>query len=235
MPNEPQTVFITGGGRGIGRAAAVAFAEAGYDICTTARSADDLAKTRDAVEAQGRKCVVFTSDLSDAANAANAVSVAHEQLGRIDVLLNNAGTAALAPIESFGLDQFDETMSLNIRAVFVCCKAVWPIMKNQSGGTIINISSVLAKEPFPGFAVYSASKAAVNALSTALAAEGRPHDIRVFALGPGAVETGMLRGQFPDYPPEQCLQPAEVADFAVLLSDPRSRFATGEHVYLRKT
>lgn len=229
-----RTAFITGGGRGIGQALAIEFARAGYDVGVTARSSAELGRTRQMVEALGPRCVAFTCDLSDPGTAAEAVGEAQRQLERIDVLVNNAATAPLAPIEQCTPEQFDAVFALNVGAVVAACRAVWPLMKSQGGGTIINISSVAARDPFPGFALYGASKAAVNGLTTALAAEGRAHGIRVFALCPGAVETAMLRAAFPDLPAERCLQPRDVAEVAVLLADGRSRYASGAHLYLEK-
>lgn len=225
---------ITGGGSGIGRASAVAFAEAGFDIAVVGRRPEPLTATAAAVEAMGRRCLTIVADLARDGAAENAIASAYGTFGRIDALLNNAGNSVRAPIEKFTIQEFDSVMAVNVRAIFAACKAVWPIMKQQGGGTIINISSMAAKDPFPEFAVYAASKAAVNLLSTGLAGEGRPHNIRVFSLAPGAVETAMLRAVAPDFPAELCMQPGDVAQMAVLLADPRFRHASGEHIHLQK-
>jgi NAD(P)-dependent dehydrogenase (short-subunit alcohol dehydrogenase family) len=235
MSEQTHVAVITGAGRGIGRAIAIEFAKAGYDCAVLARSPDQLRDTAAEVEKAGRKCLTLPTDLSDWDHAGQSIAQAANELGRLDVLVNNAGVAPLAPIETFDLAELRRTLDLNIGAVFVCCKAAWPIMKAAAGGTIINISSVSAQDPFPHFAVYGASKAAVNTLSTALAAEGRPHNIRVFALGPGAVETELLRETFPDLPAEQCLDPDDVAAFATMLADPRCRYVTGQPIYIRKS
>jgi meso-butanediol dehydrogenase/(S,S)-butanediol dehydrogenase/diacetyl reductase len=229
-----QVVIVTGGGRGIGRATVLRFAKAGALVVAVARNADQLDETKQLVEKEGGRCVSAALDVCDAeAVTALANRVAEEQ-GRIDVLVQNAGTAAVKSMDELTLETFRHIQAVNVEAVFTGCKAVWPIMRRQSAGTIINISSVAALDAFPGFAAYGASKAWVNAWTQFLAREGRPLGIRVFAVAPGAVETDMLRGAFPDFPEEQTLAPANVADMIHLLTEPTCIHASGQTVYYRK-
>jgi 3-oxoacyl-[acyl-carrier protein] reductase len=234
VPQFQRTALITGGGRGIGRAAAVEFARAGFDVAIVARSREQLAQTAGEVEKLGRRCVPIRADLATADGPAAAVDDARAELGRIDVLMNNAATAPLGKIEELTVEQFEGMVALNLTAVYATTKAAWPNMKAQRGGVIVNVSSMAAKDPFPGLTAYGATKAAINTLTLGLAGEGKPYDIRVYAIGPGAVETEMLRSGFPDIPAEACLQPADVARVAVLLADPACRYATGEVIYLQK-
>lgn len=229
-----RAALVTGGGRGIGRATAVALARAGYDLAVVARSRPELEETARFVRDRGRRCAVFTEDLSAAEAAERVVNATHAALGRIDVVFNNAGVAALHPASSIPLDQFQRMLDVNLTAVLAVCRAAWPILTRQGGGVIVNTSSVAARDPFPGLGAYGATKAAVNVLSRALADEGRPHNIRVFAVGPGAVDTAMLRGAFPDFPADQCLRPEDVAEFVVTLTDPACRHASGEFVCVRR-
>jgi NAD(P)-dependent dehydrogenase (short-subunit alcohol dehydrogenase family) len=124
-------------------------------------------------------------------------------------------------------------VAVNIHSVFFGCRAAWPLLR-RSRGTIINVSSMAAVDPFPGFAAYGASKAWVNTFTRGLADEGRAHGIKVFAVGPGAVETGLLRQRFPDFPAERTLQPDDVAGMVEWLLDERCQYATGQTIYVRK-
>ena len=162
------------------------------------------------------------------------IQAAVDTNGRIDVLINNAGIAANAKIEATAPETFEQMAAINMHAVFHACRAVWPVMRTQGGGTIINISSLAAFDPFPGFAAYGASKAWVNLFTKASADEGRPDNIRVFAIAPGAVETGMLRGPFPDFPSEQTLDPDDVAALIETLLNPRCAHASGSTIPVRK-
>ncbi len=234
MAASQKTALITGGGRGIGRAAAVEFARAGFDVAVVARSPDQLDQTAAEVSRLGRRCVPIRADLTATESAAAAVDDARAELGRIDVLMNNAAAAPLGTIESLSVEQLQSMLALNVTALYAVTQAVWPVMKAQRGGVIINVSSMAAKDPYPGLTAYGATKAAVNTLTIGLANEGKPHDIRVFAIGPGAVETEMLRSGFPDIPAEACMQPQDMARVAVLLSDPACRYATGDVIYLQK-
>jgi len=125
-------------------------------------------------------------------------------------------------------------MAVNVNAVYHACRAVWPVMKKQKSGVIVNISSIASVDPFAGFAAYGAAKAWVNAWTKALADEGRRLGIRVFSVAPGAVETRMLRDPFPTFPADQTLRPADVADAVHALTQPGCRYATGQTVFVRR-
>jgi 3-oxoacyl-[acyl-carrier protein] reductase len=138
-------------------------------------------------------------------------------------------------MQSFDIGVFDAMAGVNIRGVFYACRAVWPSMMARGGGAIVNISSMAAVDPFPGFAAYGASKCFVEGLTRGLAAEGQRHGIGVWGVGPGAVETEMLRGPFPDFPAERCLQPEEVAETVWLVTQPAWRHTSGQTIYVRKS
>lgn len=232
--SPPQVAVITGAGRGIGRATALRLARAGCDVGAAARTHEQLIETQRAVEAVGRRCEVVRADVTDADQVAALVSRCVETLGRIDMWVNNAGIAPQGTIAGMDTQTFDGLLAVNVRAVFLCCRAAWPVMRRQGGGVIINISSMAAVDPFAGFAAYGASKAWVNLFTAAAAREGRADGIRVYAVAPGAVETRLLRGNFPDYPADRTLDPDAVAGVVELLADPRAAHASGSVVYVRK-
>ena len=232
--NKPCAV-ITGAGRGIGRATAVRLARAGYDVVAVARTAVELAETQRQIEAAGAGCQAVTADVTDGDAPDRIVACAMDTFGRIDVLINNAALCPLAPLDSMSDDDLDACLALNIRAVVRLCRAVWPRLREAGGGVIVNLSSQAAIDPFPGLDVYGGTKAFINTFTRGLGRDGQPHNIRAYAVAPGAVETAMLRSAFPDFPTDQCLDPDDVAAQIELLLDPRNRFSTGGTVYVKKS
>ena len=226
--------LITGASRGIGLATALRLARAGYAIVAVARREPDLAAAAEQIRAAGADCATIAADLGTAREAGRIIDAAVQRFGRVDVLVNNAGCAPLAPIERFEPAEFERVCALNMAAVFHTTRAVWPVMTQQGDGVIVNLSSLASLDPFPGFAVYGASKAWVNLFSQAMAAEGKSHGIRVFAVAPGAVETGMLRAAFPDFPAEKTLAPDAVAAVIASLCQPALAACSGQTLCVRK-
>jgi len=231
---EPAVVVVTGGGRGIGRSVCERFAASGAQVVAAARSPKELDETRAAIEGRQGRCHTRVTDVGSAEEIETLIEETQARFGRIDVLVNNAGVAPQAPIDELEEPLFDTIVLVNVRAVYRGCRAVWPVMRGQGGGVIVNISSVASVDPFPGFTAYGASKAWVNAWTRGLADEGRSVGIRVFAVAPGAVETRMLRDPFPSFPKEQALQPSDVADVVFVLAQPECRYATGQTVFVKK-
>jgi 3-oxoacyl-[acyl-carrier protein] reductase len=227
-------VVVTGAGRGIGRAICRRFAKEGAHIVAAARSTEDLLKTQRIVESEGGRCHTRSVDVSKPDQIEGWIADTIEQCGRIDVLINNAGVAPLAPIEKLTRDVFAANQKVNVEAVYYACRAVWPAMVKQGGGVIISMSSFSSVDPFPGFTAYGAAKAWVNAWTRGLADEGRAVGIRVFAVAPAAVETGMLRSAFPDFPADQTLDPGDVAEMVFTLAQPGCRHATGQTLFVKK-
>lgn len=231
---EGRVVVVTGGGRGIGRAVCQRFASDGDQVVAVARSAGELEETRTAIESSGGQCHVHKTDVTVSDQVDALVHETVEKFGRVDVLVNCAGVAALASIEELDAQTFDQVVAVNMRAIYTTCRAVWPTMRKQGGGVIVSISSMASVEPFPGFAAYGASKAWVNLWTKALAEEGREFGIGVFAVAPGAVETKMLRDAFPDFPSDQTLNPSDVAGIIHTVTQPAYQYATGQTVFLKK-
>jgi len=227
-------VIVTGGGRGIGRAICDRFAAGGFQVVAASRSEFELRETAGLIETRGQKVRIVPTDLCVPDEIDALFQEAVGAFGRVDTLVNCAGVAPKCAIEELDGSLFRALMSVNVDAVFHACRAAWPIMKKQGGGVILNISSIASQDPFPGFAAYGASKAWVNAWTRGLAEEGRSVGIRVYAVAPGAVETRMLRDPFPDFPPDQTLQPRDVAEQVFALTQPASHFATGQTLFIRR-
>jgi len=152
----------------------------------------------------------------DAAVEALVENVAGE-LGRLDILVTSAGAAAFGPVVGSKPADWDTMLALNLRAVMVCCHAVLPIMLRQRSGMILNLSSIASKRALPGSAVYTATKAAVDAFSRVLAEEMRPHGVRVGVLAPGAVDTPIWDSMGASPPREKMLRAEDVARAALLM------------------
>ncbi len=227
-------VVVTGGGRGIGRAICQRFASGGAQVVAAARSQNELDETKSLIEQSGGRCETIVTDVTQPDQIANMIESTLSQFKRIDVMVNNAGVALLGNIEELTPDLFESMLTVNVRAMYYGCRAVWPVMKKQGEGVIINTSSVSSIDPFPGFAGYGATKAWVNMWTNAMADEGKSLGIRVFAIAPGAVETQMLRGAFPDFPAEQALFPQDVAEMFFTVAQPSCRFSTGQTIFVKK-
>jgi len=232
MPDK--VAVITGAGSGIGQAIALALAQSGYQTVITGRRIEPLSETRQRIEQAGGSCLVHSADVGQASAVDKLVQAAVDKLGRIDVWVNNAGHSVRAGIAEISPAQVDELLRINAAGVAYACRAVWPVMQRQGGGTIISISSVASFDPFPGLEVYGAAKAFVNLLTQGLATAGKPHNISVFAVAPGSVETQMLRAAFPNVPAEACLAPEDVARVVVALTTPAFRHSTGQTISVRR-
>ncbi|REJ68177.1 MAG: SDR family NAD(P)-dependent oxidoreductase [Planctomycetota bacterium] len=225
---------VTGGSSGIGLATARRFAADGYALVICGRDEQRLAAAAGELRAGDAAVVTLAVDLAERDAGGRLIDFAVDEFDRVDVLVNNAGIAPLSAAHAMSDEDFESLMATNVRGVFATTKAVWPVMRRQGGGAIVNISSLSARDPFAGLGVYGASKAWVELFTKATAAEGREHAIRVFGVAPGAVDTPLLERLFPDIPAEARLQPEAVAELIYRLADQRLADATGQTVVIRK-
>ena len=189
-PLTGQAALVTGASSGLGRATAVALARAGADVALLARSEDDLRRAAEEIAGTtGRRALPLPLDLADEAALLAAVDTVAESFGRIDVLVNAAGTDAPGPAEELAIPDWDRVLAVNLRAPFVLAKAAFPHMRRAGRGTIVNVSSVAGKRGWANAGAYCASKFGLTGLTQALAAEGKPHGIRACVLYPGGMAT----------------------------------------------
>ena len=229
---HPRVVAITGGSDGMGRATGIVFAQHGWrvSICGRRREQLDLAAADIQAAAGGPSSSVVATVAVDLCQLPAAQAFIDQTLrtwGRVDMLVNSAGAVQVSPVAELNDHDFAALWETNVGATFRACRAALPHMEAAGQGVIVNISSLAAIDPFPGFAVYGACKAWVDLFTHALAQEVRSAGIRVYSLRPGAVETKMLRRWFPDLPGEQVLAPAAVAETIWRLADPAWAPATG--------
>lgn len=204
-----KTAIITGGGSGIGLAAAQALSREEFRVGLIGRRAEVLQSAVGEISQAGSEAWWAAIDVRDAPGAEAFVADAVQRFGQIDLLLNTAGIFQLTPFVETSLDQWQETLDVNLTGAFIWSKAVWP---HIAGGQIINVSSVAGMEPYLGCAAYGASKYGLMGLSEVLALEGKPRGIRVHALCPGNTQTPAWDGQAPAKVQARMMQPADIAE-----------------------
>jgi NAD(P)-dependent dehydrogenase (short-subunit alcohol dehydrogenase family) len=185
MSFQDKTVLVTGGTSGIGQAAAERFAAAGADVVISGRDETRGQAVVDGIKATGGRARFIRADLSDAANAKQLA----EQAGKVDVLVNNAAIFPFGATHEVPLEDVRAVMEVNVTAPFVLTGAIAPGMAADGGGAIVNVSTMVAKFGLPGLSAYSASKAAIELLTKAWAAEYGPQGVRVNAVAPGPTRT----------------------------------------------
>jgi 3-oxoacyl-[acyl-carrier protein] reductase len=229
--------LVTGAASGIGAAIAVAFAGAGARVSLVDKvGGDRLAEVAHRCAEAGAEVVTAVADVSEEAEVQAAFETTMNAFGGLDVLVNNAGIITESRVEDMPVTLLDQMLAVNLRSVFLCCRAALPAMRAQRHGRIINISSQLALKGAPLIAHYCAAKAGVLGLSKALAREVAADGITVNAIAPGPVETRLAEGMSDEakakkdaLPLGRFGQAEEVAPTAVLLaSDPGGNLYTGQ-------
>jgi len=181
-----RTALITGAGSGLGTAIARALASEGARCALAGRRPEPLEHVRLEL---GDRARAIPCDVRDEAQIENLVAQTVAEFGGVDILVNNAGVFHEAPLTETTTTLWDETIAVNLRGAFLLCRAAWPHMQRRGGGQIVNVSSVSGVQGYADEAAYCASKFGLNGLTAALALEGKPRNIRVFAVCPGAVDT----------------------------------------------
>lgn len=227
--------LVTGGSRGIGRAVALALADAGADVAVNYRErADNARAVADAIRAAGRRAIAVAADVSDSAAVTDMVNQIAAELGPVDVLINNAGIALIRTVDELTEADFDRTITQNLKSAFLCTQAVLPHMRAQRWGRIVNISSGAARGAGGIGVHYNASKAGMEGLTRGYAARLVTEGITVNAVAPSLIDTDMMSARRDDYvkriPLGRMGTPEEVAQAALLvLGNP---YMTGQTVQL---
>ncbi len=242
---EGKNVVVTGGGSGIGRAIAELFASAGAGVAIFDIDEAAATDTETAIRSAGREATWFACDVARAASVDSAFADARHRFGRIDVLVNNAGISHIGTVENTSPEDFERVLSINVKGVYHCLRAVLPHLREIGGGTILNLSSVASVTGLADRFAYSASKGAVHTMTFSVAADYLGHNIRCNCICPARVHTPFVDGYLEkNYPPEQreemfrrlsaaqpvgrMARPEEVAQLALYLCSDASRFITGQ-------
>lgn len=245
---KEKVAVVTGSGRGIGRAIALAYAREGADLVLAARSLEALQETRAAVEALGRKALVVPTDIRHEENVRKLAKQALEHFGRVDILVNNSGIGGpTAPLWEIAPAEWEETFAVNVTGTYLCCRAFLPSMIERRSGCIVIIGSMTGRRPLFGRTPYAASKMALLGLTRTLAWEIGSYGIRVNVISPGPVEGERIewvlrtqaqargisvdeaRRQFTSSSPlGRLIPPDNIAEAAVFLASDRAASITGE-------
>ena len=213
-----QVAIVTGAGRGIGRAIAVALAREGASVALAARSGPELDGVAREIQQAGGQALVLPTDVRQEASVEALVRRALAEWRQVDVLVNAAGVAIFAPVTDSKLDDWDQMLAVNLRGAVLSCRAVLPAMIGRRRGTVINVGSVVTSRALTGSAAYTASKYGLLGFSRVLAEEMRPHGVRVGVLSAGATDTP-LWDAMPGAPArERMLRADQVAEAALLMA-----------------
>ncbi|HTA34690.1 MAG TPA: SDR family NAD(P)-dependent oxidoreductase [Solirubrobacteraceae bacterium] len=193
-----RVVAITGASSGIGEATALACARAGAAVALGARRAERIEQLALRIVQEGGRAVALPTDVGDETQARAFVERAHAELGRLDVLVNNAGVMLLGPIEDAPTDEWREMIHANVFGVLYCTHAALPLMRAQGSGHIVNVSSVAGRVARAGAGVYNLTKFGVGAFSESLRQEAVPLGVRVTLVEPGAVATELVGHNRPE-------------------------------------
>ncbi len=230
MKLENRIAIITGAGRGIGHATAIAFAKEGADVVLAARTETEIESVANEIEQLGRKALPVKTDVQHKADVKKMVTQTIETFGKVDILVNNAGVAIHNPIEKIREEDWDLTMAVNLKGVFLCTQAVLSHMYDKNYGHIVNVSSVSGKYGHVNGGSYCASKFAVIGFTETTNNEGRRHGVKASVVCPGPVDTKMRRDNHPDDVIENLTQPEDVADLILFLVSQSPRAHTLETV-----
>jgi len=212
-----KSAIVTGAGRGIGRCIALALAEVGAAVALVARTVPELESVRNEIEAVGGCGLVIRADVSIEADVVAAVKETAEAFGRLDILVNNAGIGVFGPLTETTTEVWDRIMAVNARGAFLFCREAIPHLRRQPCSYIVNVTSVVGHKGYANQAAYSASKHAVMGMSKALAKEVQADGIRVHAICPGGVDTGLAGRARPDLDTSVLMKPEEIADIVLFL------------------
>ena len=241
-----KVALITGGGTGIGRAIALAFAREGASVAVAGRRLEKLREVINEVHKQDGAGLAMECDVTRARDVERAVKGTVERFGRVNVLVNNSGTLHVSTVEGISEEEWDRVMTVNVKGPFLMSRAVLPEFRKCGGGVIVNLGSVLGLVAVKDRAAYCASKGGVTMLTKAMALDHAHENIRVNCICPSIVETELVKGVFDQSEQGQALrkarlatiplgrigQPADVAEMAVFLASEESSWLTGTAIPL---
>jgi NAD(P)-dependent dehydrogenase (short-subunit alcohol dehydrogenase family) len=231
MSINNRVAIITGAGRGVGRATAQLFAREGARVVLFSRTRAQVEETADEIVRAGGQALAVVGDVSQEDDVQRLFEQTKDVHGRVDILVNCAGIVAVRPFVEMDATTWDTVIGVNLRGTFLCCRQAFQLMTVQQHGVIINLSSlsgVKGVEKFAGLSAYNVSKAGVASLTEILAVEGKPYNIRVCAVSPGAVDTEMLQQAAPHL--KAGMTPTDMAEILLFLADDTGRKLSGTNL-----
>ena len=239
---DGKVAIVTGASRGLGRAMALALAEAGADVAVAARNTAEIEDTAHAVEQRGRRALAITTDVAEYAQVESLVARTVDGLGGLHIVVNNSGIAAVRSVLEMPPEEFVRTVQVNLVGVFNGCRAAAARLTGQQAGKVINMASVMAAAGLAGYTAYAASKGGVIAFTKCLAVEWARYGVQVNAIAPGWFVTARNAEAFADakvrdrllrdVPMRRTGELAEIGPLAVYLAAPASSYMTGQTIFL---
>ncbi len=212
---ENKVIWITGAGRGIGKAIAEAFGKEKAVLALSSRTEKEIKSLADSIDNNGGNASFFECDVSSETDIKNTFDTIEKKLGTINILINNAGVARFMPLLETSTKDWDMMMNINLRGTFLCTKAVMPSMIKQKSGHIVNLVSVAGIQPFSNSSAYCASKYGMMGLTAVTREEGREHNIKVTAILPGAVDTSIWEKIEGDFDRSKMMPPEDIANCVI--------------------
>lgn len=225
-----KNAIVTGGGRGLGKAVALILASEGVNVGITGRNEENLKMTVDEIQKLGVKASYAVFSIDNEIHVKAGIESIVEQLGGVDILINNAGIGDFGSIEEMSSEVWEQVIKTNLFGVYYAAKAVYPFLKESGEGDIINVASTAGLKGGPNMSAYAASKAAVVSLSQSMMAEWRKQNIRVVTLTPSTIASDMsIEGGLTDGNPDKVLQPEDFAEWVrdILKMNRRALIANG--------
>lgn len=220
---QGKVALVTGGGRGIGRETCLLLASYGADVAVCARSKEECDEVVQTIKANyGTNAITVLCDVSNLDEVKKCVELVNQQLGKVDILINNAGVMSLKPFVDTSFEEWQWVQDINVNGPFYLCKEVIPGMIKRKEGVIINIASIWGTKGGPNRSAYITSKHAIIGFTKALGEEMKQYGIRVNAVSPGPVDTKMMHDIAPNYDKSLWLQPIDIANVIVDLVLPKS-------------
>jgi NAD(P)-dependent dehydrogenase (short-subunit alcohol dehydrogenase family) len=239
---DGKVAIVTGASRGLGRAIALALAEAGADVAVAARSTAEIEETAHQAEKLGRRALAMRTDVAEYPQVEALVARTIDGLGGLHIVVNNSGIAGVRPVLEMPPEEFVRTIHVNLVGVFNGCRAAAAQLTAQKSGKVINMASVMATAGLAGYTSYAASKGGVIAFTKCLAVEWARYDVQVNAIAPGWFVTDMNAEAFADpkvrdrllrdVPMRRTGELAEVGPLAVFLASSASSYMTGQTIFL---
>jgi 3-oxoacyl-[acyl-carrier protein] reductase len=215
MKLKDQTAIVTGAGRGIGRATALAFAHEEANVVLVARTNSEIEAVAEEIQKTGREALAIPTDVANKSQVQSMVQKTLERFGKVDILVNNAGVAGTSPIPKITEELWELNMAVNLKGVFLCTQAVFSHMREQGHGHIVNVSSLAGRHPGARYGAYCAAKFGVSGFTGVTNSEGLSHGVKATLVEPGATDTKMRRDNHKD-DLSKLAQPEDVADMIML-------------------